>query len=166
MPQIDWSTFPSQIFWLLLCFGSVFCFVFYWLAPRLSEMILTRRKKMDLAQQDIEAIREQTEILRHECQEILKEARKEMACVLAEAEHKSEQEQRALQESLTLEIKEKLMLWEEDFRKDQQLVQNDLLERMGSIVAVCAQQMKEMAYDERVSTFLEEMQQSGRKIRH
>lgn len=166
MPQLDVFTFSSQIFWLLLTFGTVLCFSCFWFAPRISGAIYARRKKIDDIHQNINKLRTETEELKRECNAILASARQEMADILGQAEEKADQEQRALQASLSFEIKQQLSQWEEDFRQDQKMIQDDILEKIGEMVALCAQQMKDMAYDEQVASFLDEINQSRTKVRH
>ncbi|RDD35211.1 F-type ATPase subunit b' [Wolbachia endosymbiont of Cylisticus convexus] len=46
MPQLDVSTFSSQIFWFLIFFSSLFSIVNYLFLPKLEEVISTRSKEV------------------------------------------------------------------------------------------------------------------------
>lgn len=47
MPQLDISTFPSQIFWLVVCFG-ILCFAMVAiLIPRMSKIMETRTQELE-----------------------------------------------------------------------------------------------------------------------
>lgn len=51
MPQFDVSTFPSQIFWLILCFAVLCFFMVTVLAPRLGNSLESRQRTLhDLSQ--------------------------------------------------------------------------------------------------------------------
>lgn len=48
MPQLDMSTFPSQIFWLVICFG-ILCFAMVAiLIPRMSKIMESRAHELEL----------------------------------------------------------------------------------------------------------------------
>jgi F-type H+-transporting ATPase subunit b len=51
MPQFDTSTFPSQIFWLVVCFAVVFVFAWRIALPRIAATLENRQRKIgdDLA---------------------------------------------------------------------------------------------------------------------
>lgn len=47
MPQLDFSLFPSQIFWLTLSFGGLYFVVSYVLMPLVRDISLLRQNKID-----------------------------------------------------------------------------------------------------------------------
>ena len=47
MPQLDFSIFPSQFFWLCVCFFSMLFIMSKIIIPRIAEMIELRREKID-----------------------------------------------------------------------------------------------------------------------
>lgn len=48
MPQLDVSTFPSQIFWLVVCF-AILCFAMAtYFAPRLAKSLEIRQNELDM----------------------------------------------------------------------------------------------------------------------
>ena len=51
MPQFDTATFPSQIFWLVVCFVVVFVFAWRIVLPRIAGTLEDRQRKIgdDLA---------------------------------------------------------------------------------------------------------------------
>lgn len=46
LPQFDLTFFPSQIFWLIVCFGVFFAFVHFVFFPRMQQMFLNREMKI------------------------------------------------------------------------------------------------------------------------
>ena len=46
LPQFEISSFSSQIFWLLICFGAFFCFVQFYFFPKMYKMLLKRNEKI------------------------------------------------------------------------------------------------------------------------
>ena len=47
MPQLDWSTFISQAFWLLVCFCTLWFLLSRFIMPKLADIIEQRKRKID-----------------------------------------------------------------------------------------------------------------------
>ena len=47
MPQLDFSVFPSQFFWLTICFFSLLFIMSKFIIPKTAEMINLRKEKID-----------------------------------------------------------------------------------------------------------------------
>lgn len=48
LPQFDVGFFPSQIFWLVLCFGLFFAFVHFYFFPKMQSVFNEREEKIKL----------------------------------------------------------------------------------------------------------------------
>jgi F-type H+-transporting ATPase subunit b len=46
VPQLDASTFPSQIFWLIVCFGTLYYLLSRRALPRISEILEARQDRI------------------------------------------------------------------------------------------------------------------------
>lgn len=77
MPQLDITTFPSQIFWLIVCFG-ILCFAMVtFLAPRLGKSLELRQKELESLKVNAEKLLEEAHALSHQNEVTLEVARKE-----------------------------------------------------------------------------------------
>lgn len=47
MPQLDFSIFPSQLFWLVVCFFTMLFIMSKFIIPKTAEMINLRKEKID-----------------------------------------------------------------------------------------------------------------------
>ena len=47
MPQFDFSTFPSQIFWLAVCFTVLFVLLNKMVVPKVDDILTERQKRID-----------------------------------------------------------------------------------------------------------------------
>lgn len=47
MPQLDFSVFPSQLFWLVITFSTMFLIMYKFVIPKTAEMINLRKQKID-----------------------------------------------------------------------------------------------------------------------
>lgn len=61
MPQLDFSTFYSQIFWLCISFFSMLLIMAKFITPRIAEMINLRKDKIDDYLSSAEAINQRAE---------------------------------------------------------------------------------------------------------
>ena len=97
LPQLDVSTFPSQIFWLLVTFGLLYLLMARVVIPRIAEVLEERQERiaddLDAAErqkQEAEAIREEYEKAlagaRSEAQASTKKVADEIAAANAKAE--------------------------------------------------------------------------------
>jgi F-type H+-transporting ATPase subunit b len=47
MPQFDFATFPSQIFWLIVCFGALYILLTRTALPKIGAVLEARQRKID-----------------------------------------------------------------------------------------------------------------------
>jgi F-type H+-transporting ATPase subunit b len=47
MPQFDFATFPSQIFWLIVCFGALYFLLTRTALPKIGAVLEARQRKID-----------------------------------------------------------------------------------------------------------------------
>jgi F-type H+-transporting ATPase subunit b len=59
MPQLDSATYVSQIFWLITTFLSLWFLMSWFIIPKIEDIIIQRRKKIDGYIQKAEAINRQ-----------------------------------------------------------------------------------------------------------
>ena len=46
MPQLDWSTFVSQAFWLIVCFCALWAMLAFLVMPKLANVVELRKRKI------------------------------------------------------------------------------------------------------------------------
>lgn len=61
MPQLDINTYASQIFWLILCFSTLYLVVSKMLIPRLSTIIENRKNHIDNIIEETKNIKKNSE---------------------------------------------------------------------------------------------------------
>jgi len=111
MPQFEVATFPSQIFWLLVCFVFLCIVMGQYLVPRLTSALEAREQRLqeDLAQAKAFLLEE--DILKKENQLHLTQARAKAHTLihqtLHEAYHNKTSRIATLDEALLIQTKEK-----------------------------------------------------------
>ena len=79
MPQLDPTTFATQIFWLVITFGALYAILSRVALPRVADILAARRKKID---GDLDA----AATLKSEAESVLKAYEKAMADARAQAQ--------------------------------------------------------------------------------
>jgi F-type H+-transporting ATPase subunit b len=81
MPQFDYTTYASQIFWFIICFSILYLTVYFVIIPRLSHIINTRAKIIssnnaiaEELQQEITKISQESKQLRTKAQNSYQES--------------------------------------------------------------------------------------------
>jgi F-type H+-transporting ATPase subunit b len=59
MPQLDPSTFTSQLFWLALCFAALYLLMWRIALPKIAEMLQERQERIDDDLQRAETVKEE-----------------------------------------------------------------------------------------------------------
>ena len=74
MPQLDFSVFPSQFFWLVINFGLMLIIMSKFIIPKTAEMINLRKEKIDGDLQKAAEIKKQVEATIEKYNKALKNA--------------------------------------------------------------------------------------------
>ena len=74
MPQLDFSVFPSQFFWLVINFGLMLFIMSKFIIPKTAEMINLRKEKIDGDLQKAAEIKQQVEATIEKYNEALRKA--------------------------------------------------------------------------------------------
>ena len=75
MPQLDFSTFPNQIFWLVVFCVVLFAIVKFFIIPRMEDIFANRRKIIDGNIAKAEEIRLRVSEIENQIEEELQKAR-------------------------------------------------------------------------------------------
>lgn len=74
MPQFDFSVFPSQLFWLVICFFTMLFIMSKFIIPKTAEMINLRKDKIDGDLEKAAEIKQQVELALEKYNKALQEA--------------------------------------------------------------------------------------------
>ncbi|MCX7338641.1 MAG: hypothetical protein NTX76_05115 [Alphaproteobacteria bacterium] len=136
MPQFDPTTFASQVFWLLLCFGvlvTAFVFVFI---PRIGVIFEARAQKL---RQDLDSVQES--LRKFEILDAQREAR------IGEAEEKASQIVNAVLVELEEKRKKQLQFATEEMHQTVSQMEESLERQKESIQATVRQIVEESLKD-------------------
>lgn len=77
MPQLDTTTFPSQLFWLVVCFVALYFILSYIALPKISKVLETREQTIEAKINKASLYREEAEDLLNEYEAILAKAKED-----------------------------------------------------------------------------------------
>ena len=109
LPQLDISTFPSQLIWLVITFGVLFMLMSRVSLPRISQVLEDRQHKIDDNLKKAEAFKEEAEAAAAAYTKALAEARADAHAIMLETHNRvaddAAKKQAELSEELEAEIK-------------------------------------------------------------
>jgi len=109
MPQFDIITYPSQIFWLVICFVFLCTVMARYLVPRLTATLEAREQRLQQDRDQAQLIRGKEEALKQENLARLAEARRKAHSLihqaLTEAHNNKSRRMAALDEELIIKTK-------------------------------------------------------------
>jgi F-type H+-transporting ATPase subunit b len=121
LPQFEISYFPSQIFWLFVSFGMLFCFIQFYFFPRMQKILEKRRIAIEKYAKTHEHNLNEIRVLNEKQNSILQAAKEEAEAHLKkiESETKEFAEKRCREIDISLNGK-----FEEAREKTEQQISN------------------------------------------
>ena len=86
MPQLDPSSYPSQIFWLIVCFFSMMFIMSKFIIPKIADILEQRRKQIDSSLDQAEKFKGQAETAMLKYQKAIDEATAQAGISLNQAQ--------------------------------------------------------------------------------
>ena len=126
MPQLDPSTFISQIFWLIITFLSLWFAMSWLIIPKIAAIIEERRLKIEDDVQKAESINKQA-------LETLERYEKSLAKAKAEAANEIEQTKARVQAEIELKKAEVHQLLDEKISQNTRILATERAETMQAI---------------------------------
>jgi F-type H+-transporting ATPase subunit b len=88
MPQLDSSTFPSQIFWLFVSFALLFVACSSWIAPKIERIQFLRSQKIDKTLEKARLCQERVDILLKEYDNMIAHAKESASHMIKHTKEK------------------------------------------------------------------------------
>ncbi len=117
MPQLDVSTYPSQLFWLIITFGLIYWIVAKKALPAIGAAIEHRRSRIQDDIEEAERLRRDAEAALEAYETAIKDAREKAQAMIAETRDKIGAELNAERQRLEAELAEKIALAETQVRE-------------------------------------------------
>ena len=108
MPQLDVSTYPSLIFWLVVTFGFTFAVLKFYITPTMSEILNQRKEKIDTDLFHAKKSREDAENSKLNQESAIAEAKEKAFQIISEATEKSKHDLQISEKSSKERLSKKL----------------------------------------------------------
>ena len=108
MPQLDISTYASQLFWLVVCFGVLYVLLSKLALPRIATALEERRDRIADELDQAAQLKSQSEEVLAAYEALLAESRERAHVLAQETRHKLQQEADAQRQKLDAELHEKV----------------------------------------------------------
>ena len=129
MPQLDVSTYPSLIFWLVITFGFTFLVLKFYITPKMSEILNQRKEKIDTDLFEAKKSREDAENSKLNQESSIVEAKEKAFQIISEATEKSKRDIQSFEKSSKEKLSKKLADAEKSITKSK----NDSLKVVNEI---------------------------------
>ena len=91
LPQMDISTFPSQIFWLIVTFSILYVFMWKFVIPKLRIIIEERRDKISNDINEAEKLKSEAEEILNKYKSKITSSNQDAVKIIAEAKKQSDE---------------------------------------------------------------------------
>lgn len=108
MPQLDVSTYPSLIFWLVITFGFTFLVLKFYITPKMSEILNQRKEKIDTDLFEAKKSREDAENSKLNQESSIVEAKEKAFQIISEATEKSKRDIQSFEKGSKEKLSKKL----------------------------------------------------------
>lgn len=104
MPQLDPTSFPTQLFWLIVCFVVLYLVMWKVVLPKIADVLRDRQERIDDDLEKAEKLRADAEEVLEAYQKTMADGRSEAQAILRAANEKISEEQAAKQADLSERI--------------------------------------------------------------
>ena len=139
LPQMDISTFPSQIFWLIVTFSILYIFMWKFVIPKLRNTIEERKDKISYDIDEAEQLRSEAKEILYKYESEMTSLNQESSKIISDAKKKSNEYIEKLKKdnetkinSMVEDSKNKIL---EQENKSQKEIEKATLETIKSISA-------------------------------
>ena len=108
MPQLDFSVFPSQLFWLCISFFTMLFIMSKFIIPRTAEMINLRKAKIDADLEEAAKLKQKVEKTLEKYNKALKKASDDANASLLKTKEELNQTIERRQSDLSAELKQQI----------------------------------------------------------
>lgn len=147
MPQLDVTTFSTQIFWLVVSFAVLFVIMWRVAVPRISDALEQRQKRLDDNLEKAAELKKEAEAAIEAYEKSLSEARESAHSLIADAQATLASETAAKDAELGAQIKTMLAESEANIAKATEDAMSNVKEVAEEVAAAAAERLLGEAAD-------------------
>lgn len=140
MPQLDVSTYPSQLFWLIIFFGILYVFMQWFIVPRVSRIFQKRRVLLDEKLEEIDQFRQEIERLEAQVNLLIETTQKEERELLENAQRECHKLFKDEEIKLQKKAAQSLEIFEKDLLSEVKKIEKELSKSQSDFSLLIAEQ--------------------------
>ena len=141
MPQLEVSTFASQIFWLIICFGTLYYLLSRKALPRVAEILEARQDRIAADLDEAQRLRVEAEAALAEYEEAVAKAQAAAQALLAESQARLQAETAKRQAGLDAKLTKQVATAEAQIAKAKQAALEELRTASVGVAQAAAEQL-------------------------
>lgn len=141
MPQLEVATFASQIFWLIICFGTLYYLLSRKALPRVAEILEARQDRIAADLDEAQRLRVEAEAALAEYEAAVAKAQGEAQTLLAEAQARLQAESAARQAELDAKLAKQIATAEAEITQAKQAALEELRTAAVGIAQAATEQL-------------------------
>jgi F-type H+-transporting ATPase subunit b len=141
VPQLDVATFASQIFWLIICFGTLYYLLSRKALPRVGEILEARQDRIAADLDEAQRLRQEAEAALAEYETALAKAQAEAQALLAESQARMQAETAQRQAELDGKLAKQVASAEAQIAEAKQAALKELRTSAVGVAQAAAQQL-------------------------
>ncbi len=141
MPQLDVSTFASQIFWLIICFATLYYLLSRKALPRVAEILEARQDRIAADLDEAQRLRVEAEAALAEYEAALAKAQAEAQALLGESQARLQAETARRQAELDARLAEQVATAEAQIAEAKQAALDELRTAAVGVAQAAAAQL-------------------------
>ena len=141
MPQLDVSTFASQIFWLIICFATLYYLLSRKALPRVAEILEARQDRIAADLDEAQRLRVEAEAALAEYEAAIAKAQAEAQALLSELQARLQAETARRQAELDARLAEQVATAEAQIAEAKQAALDELRTAAVGVAQAAAAQL-------------------------
>ena len=141
MPQLDVSTFASQIFWLIICFATLYYLLSRKALPRVAEILEARQDRIAADLDEAQRLRVEAEAALAEYEAAIAKAQAEAQALLGESQARLQAETARRQAELDAKLAEQVATAEAQIAEAKQAALDELRTAAVGVAQAAAAQL-------------------------
>ena len=141
MPQIEVSTFASQIFWLIICFATLYYLLSRKALPRVAEILEARQDRIAADLDEAQRLRVEAEAALAEYEAALAKAQAEAQALLGQSQARLQAEAASRQAELDARLAKQIATAEAQIAEARQAALKELRSSTVGVAQAAAEQL-------------------------
>jgi F-type H+-transporting ATPase subunit b len=141
VPQLDVSTFASQVFWLIICFGTLYYLLSRKALPRVGEILEARQDRIAADLDEAQRLRIEAETALAEYEEALAKAQAEAQALVGQSQARLQAETAKRQAELDARLAEQVAVAEAQIAEAKQAALKELRTAAVGVAQAAAEQL-------------------------